>query len=35
LTHKFDKVSFNHIRREKNTQADTLVNKALDKQLKS
>ena len=30
LTHKFDKVSFNHIRREKNTQADALVNKALD-----
>ncbi len=34
LTHKFDKVTFNHVRREKNTQADALVNKALDKQLK-
>lgn len=35
LTHKFDKVSFNHILREKNIQADALVNKALDKKLKS
>ena len=33
LTQKFKKVSFNHIPREKNKEADALVNKALDKKL--
>jgi len=30
----FNRISFNHVRREKNAQADALVNTALDKQLK-
>ncbi len=32
LTLKFDKISFVHVRREKNKRADQLVNQALDKQ---
>ncbi len=32
LLHKFDQVSFTHIRREKNEEADALVNKCLDEQ---
>lgn len=32
LTHEFKKVTFTHIRREKNKEADALVNKELDEQ---
>ena len=32
LLHKFDHVSFTHVRREKNKEADALVNKCLDEQ---
>ncbi len=35
LTNKFKKIKFYHVLREKNKQADALVNVALDKQLKS
>ncbi|MBU1167396.1 ribonuclease HI family protein [Patescibacteria group bacterium] len=35
LLKNFDNISFKHIRREKNKEADMLVNKALDKALKS
>tara|TARA_B100001964_G_C13826451_1_gene419615 strand:+ start:197 stop:601 length:405 start_codon:yes stop_codon:yes gene_type:complete len=33
LTLKFKKITFSHIRREKNKKADALVNKALDREL--
>ncbi len=33
LSLKFKKISFTHVRREKNKAADTLVNKALDEQV--
>lgn len=33
LTLAFKSISFNHVRREKNKEADSLVNKALDKEL--
>ncbi|MBI4435606.1 ribonuclease HI family protein [Candidatus Uhrbacteria bacterium] len=32
LLHKFDRVTFTHVRREKNKEADALVNKCLDQQ---
>lgn len=34
LQHDFEKISFNHIRREKNKLADQLVNEAIDQQTK-
>lgn len=33
LIHSFDSVNFTHVRREKNKEADALVNKAIDKEL--
>lgn len=33
LTYNFDKITFNHVRREKNKEADKLVNQAIDKSL--
>lgn len=32
LLHRFDRVSFTHVRREQNTEADALVNACLDKE---
>ena len=32
LMHHFTKVTFNHVRREKNIEADAIVNKCLDAQ---
>ncbi|MBU0531071.1 MAG: ribonuclease HI family protein [Candidatus Uhrbacteria bacterium] len=35
LTHEFKKVTFTHVRREKNKEADALVNKSLDEHTKA